>query len=79
MRTKIVAGNWKMNKTLAEGVTLCKELQEALEGKKLFCKVIVAPPYLHLASVASVLNKGTVALGAQNLSLIHISEPTRPY
>lgn len=66
MRTKIVAGNWKMNKTLAEGVALCKELQEALEGKKLFCKVIVAPPYLHLASVASVLNKGTVALGAQN-------------
>lgn len=66
MRTKIVAGNWKMNKTLAEGVALCKELQEALKDKKTLCKVIVAPPFLHLASVASVLDKGIIALSAQN-------------
>ena len=53
MRKNIVAGNWKMNKNLQEGVAFAKELEAALAGKTLKCEVIVGTPFIHLASVAS--------------------------
>lgn len=68
MRTKIVAGNWKMNKTLAEGIALVKDLQEALEGKNPLCKVIVASPFIHLSPLATILSDSPIAVGAQNCS-----------
>ena len=52
MRKNIVAGNWKMNTTLAEGLALAKGLDEALKGKPPNCDVIIGTPFTHLASVA---------------------------
>ncbi|HBL33633.1 MAG TPA: triose-phosphate isomerase, partial [Porphyromonadaceae bacterium] len=66
MRKNIVAGNWKMNKTLQEGVTLAKDLNEALKGKTLNCDVIIGTPFIHLASVAGVVDKNKIGVAAQN-------------
>ena len=66
MRKKIVAGNWKMNLNLQDGVALAKEINEALVADKPNCEVIICTPYIHLASVAQVLDQNVVALGAEN-------------
>ena len=66
MRKKIVAGNWKMNMNLQDGVKLAKEINEALAADKPNCGVIICTPFIHLASVAQVLNQNVVALGAEN-------------
>ena len=51
MRKNIVAGNWKMNKNLQEGIALAKELNEALTADKPNCDVVICTPFIHLASV----------------------------
>ncbi len=66
MRKKIVAGNWKMNLNLQEGVALAKELNEALKAEKPNCDVVICTPFIHLASVAQVLDLQTIGLGAEN-------------
>lgn len=66
MRKKIVAGNWKMNMNLQEGVALAKELNEALVAEKPNCDVIICTPFIHLASVAQILDKDVIGLGAEN-------------
>ena len=66
MRKKIVAGNWKMNLNLQEGVALAKELNEALAADKPNCGVIICTPFIHLASVAQVINQDVIGLGAEN-------------
>ncbi len=66
MRKKIVAGNWKMNTTLQEGVALAKEINASLEADKPNCEVIVCTPFIHLASVAGVIDTKLVKLGAEN-------------
>ena len=66
MRKKIVAGNWKMNLNLQDGVALAKEINEALAADKPNCEVINCTPLIHLASVAQVLDQNVVALGAEN-------------
>ena len=66
MRKKIVAGNWKMNLNLQEGVALAKELNEALKAEKPNCDVVICTPFIHLASVAQVLDQNTIGLGAEN-------------
>ena len=66
MRKKIVAGNWKMNENLQEGVALAKEINEALKADKPNCDVVICTPFIHLASVAQVLDQDVVALGAEN-------------
>ena len=57
MRKKIVAGNWKMNLNLQDGVALAKEINEALAADKPNCEVIICTPFIHLASVAQVLDQ----------------------
>ena len=66
MRKKIVAGNWKMNKNLQEGVALAKELNEVLTADKPNCGVIICTPFIHLASVANIINSDIIGLGAEN-------------
>ena len=66
MRKKIVAGNWKMNLNLQEGVALAKELNEALKAEKPNCDVVICTPFIHLASVAQVLEGSVIGLGAEN-------------
>ena len=66
MRKKIVAGNWKMNLNLQEGIALAKEINEAMRAEKPNCDVVICTPFIHLASVAQVLNADLVGLGAEN-------------
>lgn len=66
MRKNIVAGNWKMNTTVPEGVKLAREVSELVNGKEVKCGVIVCTPFTHLTSVAEVLKDGKVCLGAEN-------------
>lgn len=66
MRKKIVAGNWKMNKNLQEGLALAQELDAALKGKSVNCDVVIGTPFIHLASVASTIDTSKVGIAAQN-------------
>ena len=66
MRKKIVAGNWKMNMNLQEGVALAKELNEVLTADKPNCDVVICTPFIHLATVAGFLNQEVIGLGAEN-------------
>ena len=66
MRKKIVAGNWKMNMNLQEGVILAKELSEALAADKPNCGVVICTPFIHLATVAGILDQNIIGLGAEN-------------
>ena len=66
MRKNIVAGNWKMNKTLQEGLALATELNEVLKGESLKCDVVIGTPFIHLASVAAAVDTATIGVAAQN-------------
>ncbi len=66
MRKKIVAGNWKMNKTLPEGIALATELRDTLAADAPACGVIICTPYIHLAPVAELLKGSVIGLGAEN-------------
>ncbi len=65
MRKPIIAGNWKMNKTPEEAVQLVTELIPLVKDAK--CDVVVCPPAVCLAAVASVIKGTNVKLGAQNV------------
>lgn len=64
MRTKMVAGNWKMNKNLQEGVALAKELKEVVKAPK--CEVVIGTPFIHLATVAELLKGSPIKVAAEN-------------
>ena len=66
MRKKIVAGNWKMNTTVTEGVELAKAIVAKVNEVPAGVSLVVAPPFTHLTSVAEVLKGSPVALSAQN-------------
>ncbi len=65
MRKKIVAGNWKMNTTLQEGVALAKEVNDSLKAVTPKCDVVICVPFTHLASVKNVID-ANLGLGAEN-------------
>ena len=66
MRKNIVAGNWKMNTTVAEGVALAKEVNSAVAAAKPNCDVIVCVPFTHLVPVAEAIDTTILGLGAEN-------------
>lgn len=66
MRKNIVAGNWKMNKTLQEGIELATELNTILAADKPACDVIICTPFIHLASVTPIVDKAVIGVGAEN-------------
>ena len=66
MRKNIVAGNWKMNKTLQEGVALATELKSVLAGQKPNCDVIIETPFIHLATVSELVKGTVIKVAAQN-------------
>ena len=55
-----------MNKTLQEGIALATELNAALAADKPNCEVIICTPFIHLASVTPIVDKGVIAVGAEN-------------
>lgn len=70
MRTKIVAGNWKMNKTVDEGIQLVKEIQQLLKTNpvnKDGIKIIVSPPFVLLKTIYDLIKDTPfIGLAAQN-------------
>ena len=66
MRTKLVAGNWKMNKARGEAVALVKEIKTEL-GSFTAAKAVVCVPFTDLDVVSPVLQGTRIGLGAQNV------------
>jgi triosephosphate isomerase (TIM) len=64
MRKKIVAGNWKMNKTLHEGIELAKTINRQVEENEVI--VVLCPPFIHLSGVAGIITKDSLFAGGQN-------------
>lgn len=66
MRKYIVAGNWKMNTTVPEGVALAKAVAEKSKEVPANVELVIAPPFTHLDAVSSAIAGSKVALSAQN-------------
>lgn len=67
MRKKIVAGNWKMNKTLQEGVELAKEVNSKVKAANATgVTVVIGTPFIHLSEVVKTVDSGLVHVSAQN-------------
>ena len=66
MRKPIVAGNWKMNKTVADAVTLVQDLKLEL-GETRGVDVVVCPPFTALKSVVDAASGSRIFVGAQNM------------
>jgi triosephosphate isomerase len=66
MRTPVIAGNWKMNKTIEEAVDLVREMRLELNEVQGVDKVL-CPPFTALTAVKELLEPTTVKLGAQNM------------
>jgi len=65
MRTKIVAGNWKMNKTLPEAISLMDELKEKIDPSGV--EVIIAPSFTNLPKAVELLDGTGIEVAAQNM------------
>jgi triosephosphate isomerase len=66
MRIPLIAGNWKMNTTVAEALELVKAMKDELE-KATSVETVVCPPFVSLAAVKELLEGSSIKLGAQNL------------
>ncbi len=66
IRKKLIAGNWKMNKTAADGVSLTKDIVAEI-GRETTVDIVLCPPFTALESVARALEGQAVKLGAQNM------------
>jgi len=76
MRKKIVAGNWKCNTTLQEGIELAKAVSKNVTEKGAKdVKVILAPPFIHLTKVVENVNTDRIAVSSQNCA----AEPKGAY
>jgi len=65
-RKPIVAGNWKMNTTIAEGLALVDEMLPRLQAIEAVERV-VCPPFVSLSAIADRLRGTGVGVGAQNM------------
>src|SRR5208337_211806 len=66
-RKLIIAGNWKMNKTVAEGVSLARDLKLEVANIK-EVDIVVCPPFTALGEVSKQVLNSNIRLGAQNMS-----------
>ena len=67
MRRKIVAGNWKMNKTPTEAKALAAAIKDALGAAPCPVEVVVCPPAIDLPAVTEELKGSQIGVGAQNM------------
>ena len=66
MRKPMMAGNWKMNKTLAESTALAQAIRDTVGGvTSVDC--VICPTYVALAAVSQVVDGSTIVTGAQNV------------
>ncbi|HEX9896690.1 MAG TPA: triose-phosphate isomerase [Dehalococcoidales bacterium] len=66
MRIPFVAGNWKMNTTLNEGIKLVAEMRPGIESTQNI-EVALCPPFISLTVIHNLLSGSKIKLGAQNL------------
>ena len=66
MRTKLIAGNWKMNLGKAESITLAGEIRQKAP-KTTKSQVLLIPSFVHIDAVAQVVGKTHLLLGAQDV------------
>lgn len=67
MRTKIVAGNWKMNNDLNASINLISEIKNELNKRNFRTSVIICPPFTSLETASTLLKGTSIFLGAQNM------------
>ena len=67
MRTKVIAGNWKMNKDVRQTEELISELKDSLNFDLKGVRVIICPPFTSLETAARLIRGSQMALGAQNM------------
>jgi len=67
MKNKIVAGNWKMNKTFPEAEELLVSIAEGIDDMSLETEIIICPPFLYLEMAADVAEESCFLVGAQNV------------
>jgi triosephosphate isomerase len=66
MRMPVIAGNWKMHKTIGEACALARAIKDGVADAS-HCRVVLAPPYTALASVATEIKGSSLILAAQNV------------
>jgi len=66
LRRLLIAGNWKMNKTVPEAIELVRELKERLKGVE-DRDILVCPPFTALYPVGRELEGSSILMGAQNM------------
>jgi triosephosphate isomerase len=74
MRKKIIAGNWKMNKTVAEAEALAIAIKRELDSEAKV-DVVLCPPFTAINKVSEVISGTQLAVGAQNMHF----EPSGAY
>lgn len=67
MRTKVIAGNWKMNNDLNGTINLISGIKSEIAGKNFSAKLIVCPPFTSLETANELLKGSGIGLGAQNM------------
>lgn len=65
MRKPVIAGNWKMNTSIEEGIKLAEELKSKVNTDEV--EVIICPPFTHLTEVSKIVKGSKIGLGAQNM------------
>lgn len=68
MRKKIVAGNWKMNKSFQGAEELIGIIADKLDCEKIQCEVVICPPALYLEMASDYADESVLHIAAQNVS-----------
>ena len=68
MRKKIVAGNWKMNKSFQEGIELALAVQLNMNNYKGDCQVVIIPPSIHISKIRELIENTQLFIGGQDCS-----------
>ncbi len=75
MREKYIVGNWKMNTNVHEGIQLAKKIATQIRSSDT-TKIIVAPPFTSLSTIADIIRDTPVKLAAQNASAYELGSYT---
>ncbi len=66
MKRPLIAGNWKMFKTISEAVTLVNIIKAGVH-KVTDCDIVICPPFTALAAISEIIQDAKIDLGAQNM------------
>ena len=76
MRKKIVAGNWKMNKSFQDAEDLVSTIADELDGVDTACEVVLCPPFPYLEMASDYADESGLQIAAQNVSEFENGEYT---